>query len=234
MKNYGGLICLFVILIQLIFFMSYCSNGINALKRQVKDLIASAQREYSHLQFEKELNKVNSESQNLDKNSDRENNNNNQFNNNEQINSISISGNNHNSRNISQNKNKNNNNILSSSRISSNNVAKYNFDSESNNEILIHKYKKNQNKNPDLLNNKNIVPNPPPRKNRKKKSLNKNTTIQFFNNDDEENNNHPKDNNNRKTINLAVNSNIVVIQNIDENDIEEDKRTYLSNEDKRS
>ena len=220
-KNYGELICLFVLLMQLIFFMSFCCKGNAPLKNQIDKLLSSAPKISPILQMQLQENKnnENSERQKMDKNIKV--NDNPQYNvnnnphriievNNNLNNDPFNNGQNHNG--PSNNFQNNDNNSLYSNIKDADN----NFDLESHNEIILHNEKKNKN-----------VLNPPP-KNKKRKSVilgKQPNDLRLDNVEDATLEGKKK--RRRKTVNLSKKAQKIIINNIDKNDLDENNKTYL-------
>ena len=249
-KNYGGIICLFVLLMQLIFFFSFCSSGTAPLENKIKDLISNVPKESPILQFQKleQENNINSERKKfentgqIDINNNNQNTNFNQSNNNQEniiiVNKIPVKNN----QNIAINNKDNNNNISLCINDGNNN-----FDSDSRNEFL-------NNKKGDLSNNSNFnslgkfnISNPPKKKKRKSVIMRNELAINDIGNN---NNNliNQEDNNGTKPVQEVkkkrrrksqnVNDNKIrpfILENINSNEVqvEEDKNTHIQNLDKK-
>ena len=146
-KNYGFMICAFVLLMQLIFFLSYCCVGTKPLKKQIEKLISKATKKNSiksnlekkgkefavdseRINFDKEQKKKEQNNHTSETNPNNENDNKNYANpNNENDNKIETNTNNDNK--IKENPN--NDNKIEINPINANNENKKN-ESNSNNE----------------------------------------------------------------------------------------------------
>ena len=238
-KNYGELICLFVLIMQLIFFITFCCKGTSPLKNQINKLLESApkvspillqlQNEYNlnseRQNIENVLNQINNES--IKNNSNQPSNNINKVpdSNKPNNNPINILNYNNNQININTKNNLNiNNNNLQHSSIYSN--LENNFDVESHNELNINS-KKEAPKNVIRINKAN-----PPPKNPKRKSV----VIERKNNDLIDNadagyeSQVKKENKKgrRKSLNLEKKDQQLIIENIEDLDEEKnEKNTYL-------
>ena len=115
-KNYGEIICLFVFLMQLIFFISFCCGGTAPIEKKIDSLISNASKE--RMEFQKQLE---NENKNIENSKNKEINNNNNQNQNIGLN---------NNQNIGLNNNQNINNITSfkiNNNIQNNNNQNNNF-----------------------------------------------------------------------------------------------------------
>ena len=67
-KNIGELICIFVLIMQLIFFFQFCFEGTTPLKKQIKKLIRKAPKESPILQYQIQEKNFNSEREQIGNN----------------------------------------------------------------------------------------------------------------------------------------------------------------------
>jgi hypothetical protein len=248
-KNYGEIICLFVFLMQLIFFISFCCGGTAPIEKKIDSLISNASKE--RMEFQKQLENENKNIENYKNKEINNNNNQNQniglnnnqnigLNNNQNINNITtfkinnnIQNNNfQNNSNIQNNNNQNNNNIILNI-----NDANNNFDAESCNEILNNRDentpKNNFNNNYlNKFNNKFQVQNPQ-KKNKKRKSLKLENRLNM--NAIENNGLMAQENKRRKSVNVDNNDGTLKLENLENNDIivEEEKKTHIPDSDKK-
>ena len=211
-KNYGEIICLFVIVMQLIFFMTFCCQGVDPLQKKVNDLLENPPKTspiFKYLQQQKEgkdkININNIQINNQTNNNPLANNNNNanlNLNNNLNINQSDKNKNN--------NDQKDNNSFISEDLVS-------NFDLQSKNEVL----PKNN------IKPYNYVSNPPKNKKKRKSVIIERNDINLMikNNEKElqENNTTMR----RKSLVLQKNNQGIILQNIENGDVDEDKKTHL-------
>ena len=243
-KNYGELICLFVLIMQLIFFITFCCQGTSPLKKQINNLLKSAPKiPPILLQLQKENNiNLNSErkkiandlnannNESIKNSSNRPSNNINNIPDNNNNNLINLNLNN--VKNNTSKRNSINNNIQNASIRS---VLGNNFDAESHNEMNIDS-KMMASKTEKMRNNMSN----PPRKNSKRRSVvleQKNNEL-IINDDAGKDTQEKKGNNKkrRKSLNIENKNNTIMIQNLEDlNEEKEEKNTYLpENKDKTS
>lgn len=248
-NNYGEIICLFIIFMQLILFMSFCSQGVTPLKNKIDHLLKNPPKTSPVMKYLQEQKKINEEKK-IEYNSKLiKDNINNDMNNNIYCNNNQINNNSYNSNNtLNYNNDKNNiHSNVNALDINNNNLnmnRKYNddnqnvnndydkfsiinedlvssFDKQSNNEILPNK---NQNIRP-----KNFFAQPPKKKTKRKSvNLEKNNIGIMINNNE---NNIPENNinkkNQRKSVILPSHRQGLILQNIENNGLDDDKKTNL-------
>ena len=243
-KNYGELICIFVLIMQLIFFITFCCQGTSLLKKQINSLLESAPKVSPILLQLQQENNLNSEREKIGNDlkvinngsvsSNTSNNKNNiQENklNDNPINNLNMNNIQNNNNIIKHNLSINNYNKLQNASI--HNDLENNFDIESHNELNIDskmRGSKTENMRKNMAN--------PPGKNSKRKSVvlgQKNN--QLNDNDDIGNEIHGKKENKkrrRRSLNLEKKHQDLIIQNIEgSNEEKEEKNTYLpENKDK--
>ena len=230
-KNYGLLICLFVILMQLIFFMTFCCKGVEPLREKITTLLEKKPAISPIFQFLQEQQNMNNEKINNGVNS-------NTINNNIPINNLNynnIPNSNPNNNNIFNNdtnlnqacvidiKNDINENPNLCNQKSNNNYTinsedlESNIDSQSKNEMLP---SRNVNRN-------NAVSNPPRGKKKRQSVILPQNNNQLAIKEDENNlqqNNRKK---RRKSLSFRKKNQELVLENIEKGDVEDDKKTYL-------
>lgn len=219
-KNYGELICMFVFFMQLIFFMSFCCQGIAPLKKQIDNLISNASKVSPIIEFQQQEQENNGKSERirLDQNSN-------------DITNIQIN------KNIPSNVIPVYNNISNNNNNNSFNIS---FDVKSNHEIITNKNLELPKSN-NFNNNANVQN--PPHKGKKRQSVNlMNNNNELILNDNGENKGvegeikKNKKRNRRKSLNIQKSNNCdnIVIENIDKNDVaeEQDIKTHLPEENK--
>ena len=257
-KNYGEIICLFVFLMQLIFFISFCCGGTSPIEKKIDSLISNAPKESPIMEFQKQI-----ENENIANSKNKEiNNNQNQnigLNNDQNTNNIipfEINNNIQNNNNQNYNFQKNNNNNIQNNIENNNNIilnineANYDLDAESRNEILNNRdestTKNNFNNNNFKKFNKFNVPNPAIKdKKRKSAMLDRKLKMNDIGNNcliDQENKGNEgtpqikedRKKRRRKSVNVANNNGPLKLENLENNDIvEEDKKTHIPDSDKK-
>ena len=228
-KNYGLLICLFVILMQLIFFLTFCCKGVEPLREKITTLLEKKPATSPIFQFLQEQQKINNEKNNgvnsntinsnipinniIYNNSPNSNPNNNIFSNNANLNQASVIDikNDINKNQNLCNQKGNNNNTINSEDLESN------IDSQSKNEILpIRNIKPN-----------NAVSNPPKGNKKRQSVILPRNNNQLVIKDNENNLQQNNRNNRRKSLSIQKKNKEIVLENIEKGDVEDDKKTYL-------
>ena len=241
-KNYGELICLFALIMQLIFFITFCCKGTSPLEKKIEELLKTPPKVSPILlQLQKE-NLLNSERQKKEKDLKPYNNQSVQNNSNQPSNyTNNISDNNNINNNPINNPNLNNiqnNNTITNNKLNIHNDNKLqnasihsdlgnNFDAESHNELNIDS-KMRESKTEKMRKNMSN----PPRKNSKRKSVVlEQKNFQLIENNNVGNDIQRKKENKkrrRKSANLEKKHQEIIIQKIEDlNEEKEDKITYL-------